>query len=310
MNFATFDLNLLRVLDALLDTGSTVAAGRKVGLSQPAVSAALSRLRGHLGDPLFVRRGQGLEATDFARGLAGPLREVLGRTRAILSGPEAFDPAGAEMTFRLSASDFFADLLMPELATRLSRSAPGIRLQLLDLGASSLIEKLERDQAEIALLPEVPMPDWIETQFLFASGFGMIARTGHPLLAHAGVAEGGTVPLDLFCDLKHVLMSPEGRLRSFTDGALEALGRARRVVVTLPTFAAVCRVVEASDHVALIPSQLAAHVARLPTLRAYAAPVDIPAQRIGMAWPRRATAAPPHRWMRARIAEVTAALAG
>lgn len=304
MNFSSFDLNLLRVLDALLETGSTVRAGDRIGLSQPAVSSALGRLRHQLGDPLFVRRGRRLEPTDFARGLSVPLRETLDRVRTILAGPESFDPSRAEMTFRISGTDFFAELLMPGLADRLSREAPGIRLQLLDLGAENFIEKVERDQADIALLPQIPLPDWVETAPLFQSGFAMIARSGHPRLSRAGVKPGGSVPLDLFCDLAHVLMSPEGRLRSFTDGALEKLGRTRHVAMTLPTFAGVVRVAEASDHVAVIPRQLARHVARLPSIEAYATPIDIPSALIVMAWHKRSTAAPPHRWMREAVANL------
>jgi DNA-binding transcriptional LysR family regulator len=245
-----------------------------------------------------------LEPTDFACGLAGPLRETLDRVRAILAGPEGFDPALAEMTFRISATDFFADMLMPRLAARLEREAPGIRLNLVDLGTQNFMERVERDQADVTLMPEVPVPDWVETRALFNSGFAMIARAGHPRLIHAGVASGGTVPLDLFCDLGHVLMSPEGKFRSFTDAALEKLGRTRRVAMTLPTFAGVARVVEESDLVALIPRQLAHRLARLPTLDAYAAPIDIGFARIVMAWHKRSTAAPPHRWMRGEIAAV------
>jgi DNA-binding transcriptional LysR family regulator len=308
MNLSAFDMNLLRVLDALLETGSTVKAGERIGLSQPAVSAALGRLRGHLGDPLFIRRGQRLEPTDFARNLAVPLREALDGLSALLAGPEVFEPATVTMTFRISGSDFFAELLMPVLAERLGREAPGIRLQLLDLGPENMIERVERDQAEVALMPDVPLPDWVETLPLFTSGFAMIARAGHPRLSRAGVAPGGVVPLDLFCDLAHVLMSPEGRLRSFTDGALETLGRARHVSMTLPTFAGVARVVEASDQVAVIPRQLARHFARLPTFATFGTPIEIPAARIVMAWNRRSTAAPPHRWMRDRIAETLAPL--
>jgi DNA-binding transcriptional LysR family regulator len=122
------------------------------------------------------------------------------------------------------------------------------------------------------------------------------------------VAPGATVPLDLFCDLGHVLMSPEGKPRSFTDTALESLGRARRVVMTLPTFAGVARVVEESDLVAMMPRQLARHLDRLPSLDAFAAPVDIGVARIVMAWHKRSTAAPPHRWMRACIADLLAPL--
>lgn len=117
-NLNSFDMNLLRVLDALLETSSTTDAGRRVGLSQPAVSAALARLRDALGDPLFVRQGRRLIATDFARTLRDPLRRLLEDTEQLLTGNAAFDPTTSKDTFRLSGSDFYATLLMPALADR------------------------------------------------------------------------------------------------------------------------------------------------------------------------------------------------
>jgi DNA-binding transcriptional LysR family regulator len=98
MNFATFDLNLVRVLDALLREGSTVKAGEKLGMSQSAVSGALSRLRHALDDQLFVRHGQGLRPTDYARGLAMPLRETLDRMEALFSGTSLIPVAPASLS--------------------------------------------------------------------------------------------------------------------------------------------------------------------------------------------------------------------
>ena len=102
MNLLSFDLNLLRVLDALLETQSTTAAADRVGLSQPAVSAALKRLRYSLDDPLFVREGQRLVPTNFAQSLALPLRQTLDQLQSLLSGAESFDPARANRTFRIA----------------------------------------------------------------------------------------------------------------------------------------------------------------------------------------------------------------
>ena len=101
-NIKTFDLNLLKVLDALLRTGSTIRAADRVGLSQPAVSAALSRLRHALGDPLFVREGIGLRPTDYALALAEPVQRILDSTEQVLTGPESFDPARLSRRFAIA----------------------------------------------------------------------------------------------------------------------------------------------------------------------------------------------------------------
>lgn len=300
VNFLTFDLNLLRVLDALLHEGSTVKAGNRLGLSQPAVSSALSRLRHSLGDALFVRHGQGIVPTDYARTLATPLREQLDRLEELLAGPGQFDPATAEMTFRIAGSDFFADVLMPRLAARLGKVAPGVRVQLVDLVPASSISSLDRYEADLALLPDDAFPDWVDRMAMFRSSFAVIARKGHPALA--GLAPGDVMPLDLFCALGHIVFSPEGNLRAMGDAALERVGRQRQVVMTLPVFSGVCRSVGRGDAVALVPQQIAAMLAEEMGLSLYAPPMPIPVPLIVGAWNRRSSANPAHRWMRQEIA--------
>lgn len=154
-NLSGFDLNLLRVLDALLQEHSTVRAGKRLGLSQPAVSAALGRLRTTLGDELFFRRGQGLEATRYALSLEVPLREALDRIERLIQGPSGFDPTKSQAGFRISGSDFFAELLMPKLAEYLQVEAPMMRVHLVDLVPDSYIDTLDRYEVDLALIPKM-----------------------------------------------------------------------------------------------------------------------------------------------------------
>lgn len=299
MNFATFDLNLLRVLDALFREGSTVKAAERLALSQSAVSGALSRLRHALNDPLFVRHGNRLVATDFAAALKGPLRDELERIEALLSGPIVFDPKTATDTFRIAASDFFAELLMPPLADLLHQSAPGLRAQLVNLVPDDYIESLERLNADIALIPDQDLPDWINREPLFHSTFHVIARTGNPGVQ--ALEQGQTMPEDTFCGLNHVLFSPEGNLASIGDFALERIGKRRQVAMTLPVFSGVCRAVSESDLIALVPAQLAAKVADTFNLSVFEPPMPIgPVLIIGI-WHKRSDNAPMARWMRDRI---------
>lgn len=308
MNFKTFDLNLLRVLDALLDTGSTTEAGRRLGMSQPAVSAALGRLRHALDDPLFIRQGRRLAATDFATGLRDPLRELLEKTERMLSGNQSFDPMQATHVFKLSGSDFYAEMLMPRLAEHLARTAPGIRAQLVDLVPDNHVRTIDRHQVDLAILPVTSFPSWIDWQPLHRSRFVVIARQDHPDIARAGLRPGQEMPLDLFCTLHHVAFSPEGRLRTMGDAALARLDRSRRVSMTLPVFSGVCHAVSQSDLIALLPHQLAAHLAPRLTLSIYEAPLPDMEVTLAMAWHRRATTAPAHRWLRDSIAQLAAAL--
>ncbi|MBF9032735.1 LysR family transcriptional regulator [Rhodobacterales bacterium HKCCE2091] len=304
MNLSGFDLNLLKVLDALLREGSVTRAADRVGLSQPAASAALSRLRHALDDPLFVRQGQGLVTTDFARDLAQPLKAHLEALEAVLSAKEAFDPARSAATFRLAGIDFFAEMLMPRLAAEIADTAPGIRLQLVDLVPESYVATLEREEVAIALFPMIQMPDWVAKRPLFHSPFTLVARRGHRAIAAAGVAPGSVMPLDLFCDLRHILFSVEGRFRAQGDEALAALGRRREVAMTMSSFAGILRSVSISDMVALVPVQLARALAEERGLDLFGLPYDQPPPLLGMMWHRRNDGRAAHRWLRDRIAAI------
>lgn len=304
MNLSGFDLNLLKVLDALLTEGSTVAAGRKVGLSQPAVSAALNRLRHAFADPLFVRVGQRLEATDRARQLTVPVRTILDSAEVLLSGPGSFDPACAERVFKLSGSDYFSEMLMPELARRLSQTAPGIRVQMVDLVPDNHVQAIEHHRVDLALTPVAVFPDWAAHQRVFRSAFVVVARAGHARLAHAGVTAGSAVPLDLYCGLQHILFSQEGKLKGMGDAALDRIGRTRHVAMTMPSFLGICRAVSDSDMIALIPKPLADRVAGEMGLSVHPAPMPVDLAEIHMVWHKRSSTSPAHQWLRAIVADI------
>ena len=309
MNFSALDLNLLRVLDALLRERSTVRAGERIGLSQPAVSSALARLRHALGDPLFVMRGRQFEPTEFAESLALPLNRALSEIEALLTRTD-FQPERSDLIFRISGADFFAFFLMPRLADFLAKTAPGIRVQLIGLPPDDALTVLERHVADVVILPVQPVPAWVETRHAFTTPYEVVARRDHPRLKRAGLKPGDTIPLDLFCDLGHVLMSPEGNLRALTDAALDKVGRSRRVVMTVPFFAGAIRAVAESDLVSVVPRQFSSLGQRETELAldAYKAPVPVPPARLMMAWSCRTSADPGRTWMRDRIIEHLAAL--
>lgn len=308
MNLSSLDLNLLRVLDALLREGSTVKAGARIGLSQPAVSSALNRLRHALGDELFLRRGQRIEPTDYARALEVPLRETLDSLEALLSGPSRFDAKTAEQNFKISGADFFSEMLMPQLGKRLADEAPLMTIQLVDLVPDSSVATLEKYVVDLALIPHTEFPNWVDSQPVFTSPYAVIARMDHPRIQRAELSPGDVVPIDLFCDLGHVVFSPEGHLAAVGDAALERVGRTRRVVMTMPFFSGVCGVVSSSDNIALMPWQMALTLAPRLRLNLFRPPMHIAPAELEMIWHRRASANPAHRWLRDLIAELLAPL--
>lgn len=309
-NLSSFDLNLLRVLDALLQEHSTVKAGARLGLSQPAVSGALGRLRSALNDQLFFRSGQKLAPTEYALSLEVPLRDILTRVEALIQEPADFDPAKADNRFRISGSDFFAEMLMPKLAERLGALAPSIRVHLVDLVPDNRVGALERYEVDFALLPETQLPDWAEGQPVFQSFFSVIARKTHPRIADARLTPGDTIPLDVFCELGHILFSPEGKPAAMGDEALAKVGRQREVMMTLPAFSGVYRAVAGSDLIALIPTVLAHRVAASAGLDVFQAPIPVAPAQLILIWHRRYSASPAHTWLRGQIVELLQPLDG
>ena len=299
VNFATLDLNLLRFLDAVLREGSTVKAGERLGVSQSAVSNALNRLRHSLGDDLFLRRGNQLVPTDFAASVKDGLREELNRLESLLSRSQSFDPSTATGRFKISASDFMAEMLMPRLGDLLNKSAPSIQAQLVDLVPYDYVGSLERYDADLALIPDTELPDWINREPLFHSSFSTIGRAGNPSLSE--LSDGSVIPMDLFCDLSHVLFSPEGKLAAMGDAALAKVGQQRRIAMTLPVFSGVCRAVSESDLIALVPTQLANRLAADFGLKVFTPPFEIePALIIGI-WHKRSDENQMAKWMRGQI---------
>jgi DNA-binding transcriptional LysR family regulator len=283
-----------------------VKAGDRLAMSQSAVSGALSRLRHALDDPLFVRQGNRLVASDYAAALKDPLREELERLETLLASARTFEPETAIGTFRIAASDFFAELLMPALGDLLRQQAPRIRAQLIDLVPQNYVESLEIRNADIALVPDIDLPDWVNREPLFHSPFQVIARIENPGIA--GLVGGQTMPMDTFCSLHHVLFSPEGNLAAMGDAALERVGKHRQIAMTVPVFSGVCRTVSESDLIALVPAQLADKVANTFDLCVFEPPMHIdPALIIGI-WHKRSERAPLAAWMRGQVFNLMQAL--
>jgi DNA-binding transcriptional LysR family regulator len=299
MNFAAFDLNLLRVFDAVMRERSVTRAGDRIGLSQPAVSSALNRLRHLLNDQLFVRRGNDMAPTPRAEALAEPVREVMARLEAALGAEDRFDPRTAERTYTLLGADFFSTQVMPGLFRTMSGKAPGVRLRLLDSGHGDVGRLLLEDVIDAALEAPMELPDWVSRQPLFVSPFSIVAARSDP--AMAGLTDGDTVPLELFCARPHALRSISGAMSGWIDDALLKIGHTRRVMLALPHFQGVVLAVAQGDLIAAVPAQLARAVARDLDLLVLQPPMDVPAPEIQMYWHSRHDRNPAHGWMREEV---------
>lgn len=308
MNFAAFDLNLLRVFDALMRERSATRAGEQIGLSQPAVSAALNRLRDLLDDKLFVRQGNDMVPTPRAEVLAPGIQDALQSLERMLTGKRTFDPTKIERSFTIMGSDFFIELIVPQLSELLTKTSSGITLRFLDTARGDVDRLLNDDAIDIALEPELNSPEWISNELLFVSPFKFIVARNNPVVQ--GLDPAQPLPLAKISELQWALRSVAGTTRGLVDEMLEKIGQKRQVVLTLPHFMPVMRRVAASNLAAAMPQQFAHAYAEQEQLLVFDLPFEAPAPKILMHWHSRRTRDHAHTWLRKQVYDLCEPLRG
>ena len=287
------DLNLLVALDALLAERNVTRAARRLNLSQPALSAQLQRLRDLLGDPLLLPAQRGMTPTRRALELQAPLREALEGVRAVLAAGAGFDPATAELTVAVAASDYVQYALLMPLAIQLRREAPGVRLAWRALDDAQLAGQAERGEVDLAFMTPETAPEHLRSRKVLDERYVVIVRRNHPLVSR-------TINLDQLCALDHVVVRPRGGgFTGATDTALAAHGRERRVVLSVPSFLMVPEIVARSDMAALVPDRVARD--RVDRLELLEPPVPVPGFAIAMLWHDRTAMHPALAWFRDRV---------
>lgn len=297
MNIQNFDLNLLLALDALLKEQHVTRAAARIGLSQPAMSNALARLRDLLGDPLLVRTPRGMVPTPRAEQLHGPVQEALQAIQRAVNEPDVFSPETTQAAFDLMTSDAIGMLLLPLLAERVHREAPGMGLRVHTLFADEPWESLEAGRMDLVVGVYGEKPAGIHEQPLYRERFVCLMREGHPLARQR-------LTLRRYVDLPHIRIatSRAGPGYSAVDRILEQRGLTRRIALSLPHFLVAPFVVAQSDYVITFPSRLAACFDRLLPLHMVEPPLPLPDYTIGLYWHERMHREPACRWLREQIA--------
>ncbi|WP_367066985.1 LysR family transcriptional regulator [Oryzisolibacter sp. LB2S] len=306
LNFRTLDLNLLRVFDEVMAERNLTRAAEKLAITQPAVSNALRRLRESVGDELLVRAGHGVEPTPRALALWPSVRQALAQLQESLA-PGDFDAAAAHTDFVLAMSDATAATLMPRLIELVEREAPGISLRVVPLTTRDPRPLLDDESVDLAVgyfpaaladLTARAQTDTVVTHDstrLYTTEYVCVMRAGHPLAQ-------GPLTLDDYCAARHLLVSFSGKPYGFIDGALTALGRERRIVLTVNQFFTAGRVVATSDLLTILPRHFVGlanvddHLVWRPL------PLQLPAVHVDALWHGRRSHDPAHRWLRATIA--------
>lgn len=300
MDLHGIDLNLLVAFDALMVERNVTRAGKRTGRTQPAMSAALARLRALFEDELFVRGPSGLQPTQRAIELAEPLGRALGEIRRTLDFTQRFDPATSTQGFTLALSDHPALVLLPRLTDTLRKIAPGVILRINAYthrdDAVSLLDAGEADLT-IGVPARQGAGGRILTQPLFEDRFVCILRRDHP-------AASQTLDLDAFLGLSHLLVSPEGDRFGQVDAVLAAQGQHRRVALSLPQMHAAPRVVACSDMIATVLQSIVANSESRDRLTLFPPPFDLAPVSFVMSWHRRNEAHQAQRWLRETIADL------
>ncbi|MDB4935268.1 MAG: Transcriptional regulator [Labilithrix sp.] len=295
------DLNLLVALRALLVEGHVTKAAARVGLSQPAMSHALARLRELLGDPLLVRTATGMKPTARAESMRLPLERALEDLGRALASPAPFDPRLSTRKFRIATNDYMELVLLPRLLARLWAEAPGIDVRLTNL-ADRANEDLTEGRIDFAMgvvgeLGAPDVPQGIRSQRLVSDGFVCVVREGHPVVKKR-------LSLDDFIALPHALVAPRGTTGSVVDSALQAIGKKRRVAVEVPHFLVAPHVVRETDVVLTLAKRVALVLGPLLGLRQLAPPLELPGFTMTLLWHERQHADPAHAWLRSLMTSV------
>ncbi len=297
MKLTTFDLNLLVVFEAILRERSVTKAGERLGLSQPAMSHALNRLRWMLKDQLFIRTPEGMVPTPRAEQLAHPVRRALGELQSALD-PEEFIPAQAERRFTVAVNNYAAVVLAGPITAECAALAPNVRVSLRPSGTLNLPELLDRGELDVAIAALEPPADRFASRVLVEDRYVAVMRRGHPV-AHK------KLDLEAFAALPHLVISSSGEDLSFVDAALGAAGYARSIALEAPYLSAGTILVQ-SDMVAVLGGQIAQEFRRAYPIELRDLPFKSPRLHAVMLWHRRFNDQVAHRWLRETMVSVAA----
>ncbi|MGC0992222.1 LysR substrate-binding domain-containing protein [Pantoea agglomerans] len=296
-----YDLNLLPVLLVMMEERNVTRAAERLGITQPALSNALNRLRETLNDPLFIRERYGMRPTPKAEQLAQVVGAALSSIDKVILGQQDFDPLNATRLFTLAPNSYVEFIMMPAIVARLRSCAPGIRLRLTPFGNDVTETGVISGNTDMVLGRIVEPPDNLVVQHLMNEGLACVIRADHPLV-------GEKLSAEQYEQLKHVNVLPPGRMRAGLYQALEQRGLRRQVAVSVTHFLAVPEMIAVTDYCATLPRLICQHLSRDQRLRIVPAPVDLGTFPVEMGWHARYRDDPAHRWFRTLITETAQSL--
>ncbi|MCU1718525.1 LysR family transcriptional regulator [Pseudomonas sp. 5P_3.1_Bac2] len=267
MNISNFDLNLLRVFDALMREQNVSRAAARLSLSQPAVSNALSRLRALVNDPLLVRVGRSMQPTSRAQALEAPIRAALQQIEQSLSATPIFDPATSRQQFSIAVTDYVELICMPALLRKLSEQAPGMRIDIRHLTPNLPMAALDQGEVDLLLGRFDQVPARFSCQHWMSETLQLALCRDHPLAQQV-------IDLERFIQLRHLWVSG-GQTRGMVDQWLAEHGLARTIHYTTPNYLQAAHLIAGSELAAVLPRRLAEHFTQLLPLQLHDLPFNL-----------------------------------
>jgi len=297
MELEEIDLNLLVVFKQLLAERSVSRAAEALGLSQPAVSNALARLRKLMGDELFLRTPAGMEPTPFAEQLAESVTYGLGMIHSALNQRSTFEPASSTRPFVIGMTDIGEIYFLPRLMERLRREAPGATVATVRTTGTHLRDDMESGKVDLAigLLPQLKAGFF--QRRLFRQRYVCMFRKGHKL-------DKRKVSLAEFSAAEHLLVVSEGTGHGKVDEVLKRSGVERRTSLTVPHFVAIGHILQGTDMVATVPERLAERMVAPFGLAYVTHPAPLPEVAINVFWHAKFHKAPANQWLRSVVFEL------
>jgi DNA-binding transcriptional LysR family regulator len=296
MNLRSIDLNLLVVFDAIFKEKNITKAGLRVGLSQPAVSNALTRLRGHLGDELFLRGTDVLRPTARAIELSGPIHAMLADLEKVLE-PATFNPRKAQRIFTIATADYFSLKVAPNLVIYLEKHAPGIDVRFVP-GTLNAFELLDQGDLDVAVFPYKNPPARFGIRTLFQDSFSCMMASDHPLAKRE-------LTLRRFAAARHLVISLNGDSHGVIDQILARDGLTRRVAMTVNQYSVAQSIIENTDLIVTAPTKiLEDSLSRKIMLKT--CPIKFPKLHghVDMFWHKRLGSHPAQVWFRETLANL------
>ncbi len=294
MELTDLNLNQLVLFHHLMRERGVSRVAEQLGLTQPAVSNALARLRRELGDELFLRTPAGMVPTPYAEALAEPVAAALSLIHDALNRADRFEPARVERTLTIGMTDIGEIVFLPALVERLRREAPGISLRTVRASATRLREDMEAGRVDLAIGPLPDLKAGFFQRRLFAQRYVCLLRRGHRL-------DRPRISLAEFSAAEHLVIVSAGTAHGAVDEGLRAAGITRQVRLTVPHFVSVGHLLRGSDLVATVTEKLAASLAGPFELSWRRHPVNLPEVVIRVFWHARAHRSPLHQWLRDEV---------